>query len=211
MEYVKAYSQPPRGPLLLGDGVTREGVSGECRDAALAFLTGVASGWDKLDLVLWLTGPYAAATRHVPRGERVAGLDEDAEVDDEVLVELVVNARHAILGALEDASSDGGVLDFAEEHLDRGYVRRAVDEEGLEVWVPADASRMRLADRVASLFAADYLNDASSYDDLFVCPKCTGVVFDEASKRLGLCGAHKRSSGIVPREDGSVPKVAGND
>jgi hypothetical protein len=211
MEYVKAYSQPPRGPLMLEDDVSRESVAGECRDAALAFVTGVSSGWDKLDLVLWLTGPYAVATRHAGRGERVADLDADAEVDDEWVESLVGEVRGDLLASLEEASHDGGMLGFVEASVDANHVRRALDADGLEVWVPVDMSRMRLLDRVRTLFAADYLNDAALYEELFVCPRCESVVFDEGARRVGFCGAHRRVSGIVPREDGTVPKVAGDD
>jgi hypothetical protein len=211
MEYVKAYSRPPRGPLALEEGVTRESVALECRDAALAFVAGAAR-WDKLDLVLWLTGPYAGATRHVSRGERVAGLDEERDVDDEAVEELVRRARLDVVGSLAEAAEGDGILDFVEACVERALVRRAEGADGLEVWVPVDGSRVRLRDRVWSLFAADYLNDAIAYEqELFVCPKCESVVFDEGSRRLGLCAAHKRVSGVVPREDGTIPKVAGED
>ena len=49
---------------MLEEGATRESVSAECRAAALEFMAGVASGWEKIDLAQWLTGPYAHAARH---------------------------------------------------------------------------------------------------------------------------------------------------
>jgi hypothetical protein len=210
VEYVKTYSNRP-GPALLGDGASRETVSAGCREAALAFMSGVAAGWDKLDLVMWLTGPYAGATAHLPRGERVAGLDDEVDLDDEAIEELATRVRSQLIASLERAAMSAGLLDFAEEALDRGFVRKASDVDGYDVWLPVDGTRMRLRDRVRSLFAADFLNDPSAYLELYVCPRCEAVVFDEGAKRLGLCAAHKRASGIVPREDAAIPKVAGED
>ena len=198
MEYVKAYGA--RGRTVLEEGDTRESVSAECRAAALAFLNGVAAGWDKLDLVLWLTGPYARTVRHCPRGERVTGLDEATDVTDESIEFLVTRARSQLIASLETAALGEGTLDFAVDAMDRGMVRRALDADGEVVWVPADNTRMRLRDRVRSLFAADYLNDPGAYAALHVCHRCENVVFDENAKRLGSCQNHKRVSGIVPRQ-----------
>jgi hypothetical protein len=189
-----------RGRTVLEEGATRESVAAECRGAALSFIHGVAAGWDKLDLALWLTGPYSRATRHVPRGERVAGLDEANEVTDETIESLVTRARSQLVASLETAVLNDGNLDFALDAMDRGLVRRALDVDGEVVWVPADNTRMRLKDRVRSLLAADYLNDPGAYAALYVCSRCENVVFDENAKRLGACQNHKRVSGIVPRQ-----------
>lgn len=197
-----------RGRTVLDDGSTREGVASECREAALAFVNGVAAGWDKLDLALWLTGPYSRATRHQPRGERVTGMDEETELTDEAVEELVVRVRSQMIAALETAALGEGTLEFAVEAMDRGLVRRAEDLDGEIVWVPVDLTRMRLKDRVRSLFASDYLNDPGAYVDLYVCSRCEHVVFDENAKRLGACQNHKRVSGVVPRQtdhDSSEP------
>lgn len=199
MEYVMAFSGR-RGRMLLDDGSTRESVAAECREAALTFVNGVAAGWDKLDLVLWLTGPYSRATRHVPRGERVTGMEGESEVTDDMLEDLLTRVRAQLIAALETAALGEGTLGFAVEAMDRGLVRRAVDLDGEIVWVPADNARMRLKDRVRSLLAADYLNDPGAYAALYVCHRCESVVFDEDAKRLGACQNHKRVSGIVPRQ-----------
>lgn len=199
MEYVKAFSARP-GRMLLDDGATRDSVAAECREAALAFMNGASTGWDKLDLALWLTGPYARATGHMPRGERVTGMTDESDVDQEALGELVTRVRAQLVAALEKAALSEGTLDFAVEAMDRGLVRRAIDLDGEVVWVPVDGTRMRLRDRVRSLLAADYLNDPGAYAALYVCHRCESVVFDENAKRLGACANHKRVSGVVPRQ-----------
>src|SRR5688500_479064 len=211
MEYVIAFGGRVR--TVLDEGATRESVAAECRDAALCFINGVAEGWDKLDLVLWLTGPYARTTRHCPRGERVTGLDDASEIADESIEFLVTRARSQLIASLETAALGEGTLDFAVDAMDRGLVRRALDIDGEVVWVPADNTRMRLKDRVRSLFAADYLNDPGAYAALYVCHRCENVVFDENAKRLGACQNHKRVSGIVARpgeQDGESDREAVN-
>ncbi|MBX3187410.1 MAG: hypothetical protein KF819_10365 [Labilithrix sp.] len=197
MEYVKAYNKG-RGPERLDGDATRESVSLEAREAALAFMSGAASGWDKLDLALWLTGPYARATRHTMHGERFAVIGAE-EIADETLVDLVEHARSRVLAELEEASLDCGALDFAAEAVERGHVKKATDVEGRPAWYPVDGARTTLEDRVKSLFVADYLNTPYAYAELFVCHRCRAVAFDDAAKTIGLCGAH-RSSGIVPKE-----------
>ena len=198
MEYVKAFTAA-RGRTLLEERSSRESVAADCREAALAFVNGALAGWDKLDLALWLTGPYARATVHVPRGERVAGLAEDTDLDASTIEELVTHARGQLIASLEAAALADGTLDFAIDAMDRGHIQRATDLEGDTVWVPVDSSRMRLRDRVRSLFAADYLNDPGAYCDLYVCHRCETVVLDENAKRLGACANHKRVSGMVPK------------
>src|SRR5262245_43717201 len=81
MKYVMTFGTKP-GPMVLEEGTTSATLSEECREAALAFMGGVASGWDKIDLALWLTGPYARATRHAKRGERVADIGSGETIDD---------------------------------------------------------------------------------------------------------------------------------
>lgn len=198
MRYVMAFAAAASNSL--ADGVTRASVSEECRDAALAFMTGVAVGWTKLDLGRWLTGPYARATRHSAHGERTA-VSAAGAIDPSAVEDVLMGTRARLLAALEKAALSSGALGFAEEAIERAFVRRAFDEDGFEAWVPVDGARMRLRDRVSSLFVADYLNDPMSYRALYVCHRCENVVFDERAPRLGMCSAHGRVSGTILRGD----------
>lgn len=203
MKYVMAFGSKA-GPMVLEEDASSVSLSEECRGAALAFMSGVAIGWDKVDLALWLTGPYARATRHAKRGERVADVGAFSEqaresIEDETIEELVLRVRGQLIAALESAALSDGSLDFAEEAVSRGLVRRATSAEGEQVWVPVDAARLRLKDRVASLFAADFLNSPTDYRALVVCHRCESVTFDANARRFGLCAAH-RISGVVPRD-----------
>lgn len=206
MKYVMAFaSGSSRNKRRVEDDSTRESIAAECREAAIAFMSGVASGWDKLDLALWLTGPYARATRHAKRGERVASLndasspDQTTEIADETLESLVTRVRGQVLASLEKGALELGALDFSNDVVERGLVRKVVDAEERDAWIPVDAPRMRLRDRILALFTADYLNAPYNYAELFVCHRCEAVVFDEQAKRRGLCGTH-RLSGVVLRD-----------
>lgn len=185
----------------IDDGATRETLAQDCRSAALSLMTGVARGWDKLDLALWLTGPYAQAARHATHGERVVvGGGTTGEVDPIAVERLLTRVRGQVLASLEKASLDLGTLEFTGEMVDRGLVREVTDAEGRSAWVPVDRPRLRLKDRLQALFAADNLNMPYSYVELFVCHRCEAVVFDAHAKRQGICGAH-RLSGKVPIND----------
>jgi hypothetical protein len=163
----------------------------ECRRAALDFMSGVADGWTKLDLAIWLNGPYALASRHVPRGVRTAAPSSDHAIDEPAIEHLLVSVRGQILAGLELAALDHGTPDFIEDALIAQHVRR-VGVGGETAWVPVDVTRMRLKDRIASLFVADYLNRPDDYRNLFVCHLCETISFD------GRCGQH-RLSGTVPK------------
>jgi hypothetical protein len=212
VKYVVAFGGSRSGPALLEDSVTRASVASECREAALEFMAGVAGGWEKADLASWLTGPYAQATRHSQHGERtllVRGavpVDRNAAgvVDPDTIEDLLTSTRGRILAGLEKAALGDGTLEFAADLVERGLVRQAFDGDGMEAWVPVDAPRMRLKDRVTSLFVADYLNDRVGYGSLYVCHRCEAVVFDESARELGMCSAHRRMSGIVSRNDDDV-------
>ena len=210
MKYVMAFGTGDRSSRHpVADASTRETLAEDCRNAALSFMTGVGEGWDKLDLALWLTGDYARATRHRPHGERVATPAlAVVEIPEETIENLLVHVRGQLLASLEMAALEFGALDFTESLVERGLVRRMIDSEGRDAWVPVDAARMRLRDRIESLFAADYLNAPYTYADMFVCPRCEAVVFDAHAKRSGICGTH-RISGAVPRDsDAAVESVS---
>ena len=209
MKYVMAFGTGDRTTRRrVDDGSTRETIAEECRAAALSFMTGVALGWDKLDLALWLTGDYARATRHTKHGERLATVAFGVgEIPEETIEKLVVHVRGQLLAALETAALEMGSLAFVEEMVQRGLVRQVTDGDGRDAWIPVDGARVRLRDRLQSLFTADYLNAPYTYAELFVCHRCEAVVFDVHAKQLGICGTH-RMSGTVPREV-NTPKIRG--
>lgn len=208
VRYVMSFANGRRGPEL--EGVTRESVSEECREAALHFMAGVAGGWDKVDLALWLTGPYSRATRHAKRGERCALAEASATLRAETIEDLLVATRGRLIAALEKAALGDGSLEFTNEVVTHGLVRRAIGEDGRELWIPLDIARLRLRDRLRALFAADYLNSPDDYASLYVCHRCEAVAFDERARKVGFCAAHGRISGFAPRDDEAHDEAAGS-
>jgi hypothetical protein len=185
--------------LTLEPGTLAAGVAAACRYAGTEFLRGVRAGWDARDLAAWLTGPYADATRHAPRGEHAARTDA-AEPETARLRDVLGHARSSALAALEEACSSAGGLTFVREAIRAGAVVPARVEGG-SCWIPVDLRGMHLAERVLSLFAVDLLLYPEDYSGaLVICPLCEAVVYDPEARALGQCGAH-RPSGLVHRID----------
>ncbi len=222
MKYVMAFAGGSARGTHLEDGSTRQSLAEECRKASLSFMSGVAAGWDKLDLAHWLIGPYAQATRHAKHGERVAiytdsakggtqdGTIEGALIRGASIEALVTRVRGQLLASLEKAALDHGTLDFTDETVERGLVRKIVDADGHDAWVPVDAPRVRLRDRLRSLFVADCLNAPYTYAELFVCHRCEAVVFDDRAKRAGICGAHRLSGFVQTNIDSPASSRSGS-
>jgi hypothetical protein len=197
MKYVISYGS--RSSRLPAD-VTAEVVTTECRAAALAFMAGAAGGWGKEHLARWLIGPYANAVRHARHGERVTIPSGQGPVSAETITTLLRCVRTELLHELvEIVHGSTFAPALTQDAIELGVVRALRDESDSAVWVPVDSGRMRLAQRVRSLFAADCLNQPDAWETLFVCGRCSTVAFDAAGRRAGLCASHRRSSGVVTR------------
>jgi hypothetical protein len=60
---------------------------------------------------------------------------------------------------------------------------------------------MRLAERVLSLFAADYLLRSEDYEQgLFTCAACDELHFDASRRSSGVCRAHEARAHSDVRE-----------
>lgn len=175
---------------------TRESVAFECRAAALSLLAGIRKGWGKVELARWLAGPYAWATRHVPRDPRPKAHEPWPTIAEADVHDCLTRVRIKLVASLERAVLEHGLLDFVGQHLRRGLVVQTVDARGVDVWVPRDVVRLGLYDRVRALFAADSMNDPGAYETLFVCHRCEDVVFDEIAKGRGVCRRHRPLSGF---------------
>ena len=210
MKYINAFRTA--GPLVLEEGVTAEHVAADCRDAALDFMAGVASGWTKRDLAMWLEGPYAHATRYSSRGERtfVTSVDVSrAALDPVAIDQLLASTRTEMLVTLAESLE---LDELAHDAVRQGILRRASDENLEPVWLPIDASRMHLKDRVCALFAAHRLDDPTAHATLFLCSHCESVSFDQHAKQSGWCNLHRHQSGIeLKRGDKGRVVAVGDD
>jgi hypothetical protein len=145
----------------------------ECRTAGLAFIGGVAAGWTKRDLAVWLAGPYGALAM---RGSSdVSGVVPGLSVHDSQLAGVMHRARQMVIAALLDLKE--GEWQAVVEAIKHGAIK-ATRSNGELVWLPVDRARMRLEARVLSLFLTDYLYTPDAYEgDFGWCPVCDGVYF----------------------------------
>ncbi len=204
MKYLITYGKPGPGgaPRRLPDGVSIDTVSGSCRAAGVEFLEGVSRGWAKRELATWLSEPYAVAASRLGRVDppTESVVTDGVDLRPSRLAAIMESARLHTLTMLEELALPHAESDYVDEAITHGYVCPAEDELGTAVWVPIDRPRMRLRDRVRSLFVADYLNTPYEYESsFFVCHRCEAARFDEDAKWMGFCRKHLRPSHTVAR------------
>jgi len=166
-----------------------------CRETALAFLN-ESDRWGKAELAMWLMGPYAQLTQYVASatrrasGEFLRSAPMLREIDVRMVERVIKSAREEVLETLRRTHVAEGGTSFASTMLEAGFVARCEDRDRNQGWVPTTDAR-RLADRVLSLLAADYLARPADYDDeLSACRQCDIVEFDPVSRLRGVCPRH---------------------
>lgn len=165
-------------PLLPGIRVVD--VANACRSAALGFAWSAHNGWGRRELARWLVGPYAhavAATRALrASGTRPAVVHR--VLDEQTVEELLSTTRTEIIEMLRGVWSWTHDARTARARIGEGLVAGMVDEAGGLGFAPIDNVRMRLVDRVRSLFVADHLTRPGDYAAFAVCEDCDGATFD---------------------------------
>ena len=182
-------------------------VATHCRAAGLAFVNGVGRGWTKRDLVRWLVGSYREAAFPLPGSERLGFAPNIAEVDAKRIDRLLFEVRDHALKSLE--TTPDGLVSLSCWAKTAGSVMRCRHGSGEMGYIPVDWPRMRLEDRVMSLFAVDALVRPRDYERrLSICGRCGAVSFDDAARDRGFCDLHpdrmRYDSGILPRTDDAV-------
>lgn len=180
-------------------------VADACRAAGVAFVNGVGRGWTKADLARWLVGPYREAARLAPgEPQQIRGpaallaASVPPGVSNGRLSGLLFDVREHVVRAL--GSSPDGLVPLPVWARTAGSVLRCVHGNGEAGWVPVDWERMRLVDRVLSLFATDALIRPADYaTKLAICNRCASVSFDPRARARGLCEMHVRPT---PRSSG---------
>jgi hypothetical protein len=160
-----------------------------CRAAALDFLNRVAPSGDKQQVAEWLRGPYRSHVVALGRSrtQRIGA----AAVVPGALARLLAQTRLQVSVSLLRARDPEDGVGFGYSALSAGLVYRAQDRTGAQGWVPVAQPRMRLAERVLSLVAADYLLRSQDYETaLFTCATCGLTSFDAARASIGVCDAH---------------------
>jgi hypothetical protein len=154
-----------------------------CRAAALQFLH-ESHDWGKLELVLWLTGPYDLLTGHAAAGLAGRGADDLARSPSlltsagvDVVTELMREAREEVLAQLRAIAAGHSIATFAFGAVARGHIVACEDRNGVQGFTPVGRASLSLAERVFSLLSVDYFQDPSAYDHLRVCGGCNVVSF----------------------------------
>ncbi len=194
--------------LTLPERTRSVAVASACRESALAFIN-ESEHWGKAELAMWLMGPYAQLTQYgAPYSDRLgqpgrAPLPMLREIDARMVDRVIKSARSEILETLRRSDEEQGGPSFAFAMLASGFVVRCEDRAGSVGWVPTTDAR-RLADRVLSLFAVDYLTRPMDYElQLSICHHCESVMFDEIARMRGIC--HQHGSGVfVPGQGRST-------
>ena len=83
--------------------------------------------------------------------------------------------------------------------VDAGLVMGVSDDQGGLGYAPVHRMRMRLVDRLVSLFIADFLTRPGDYDSLLVCASCDEVSFAWDEVHEDGCEARVHHSGMVVR------------
>jgi hypothetical protein len=176
-------------------------IAAACRETALVFLN-EAEQWGKAELAMWLMGPYAQVTGFVDdyctrqSGQVARAFPLLREIDARMVDRVLRSARSEVLDTLVGMEDPEGAASFAFSMLSSGFVVRCEDARNVSGWVPTPDAR-RLADRVLSLVAADYLTRPSDYElELSICASCRNVDFDAVSRLRGVCSQH--GSGFFP-------------
>ena len=161
-------------------GIRVADVAYACRSAALAFAWSAHNGWGRRDLARWLVGPYAqavAATRTLP-GSGVRAAVVRCAIDEDTIEGLLAATHAEIIEMLRGIWSWKNDAAAARARVGEGLVAGIVDEAFELGFAPVDNVRMRLVERVRSLFVADYLTCPSDYAAFAVCDDCDGATFD---------------------------------
>ncbi|HVH42793.1 MAG TPA: hypothetical protein VM925_10640 [Labilithrix sp.] len=191
--------------VTLPTGMTAADIATACREAGMTFIN-ESKRWGKAELGLWLTGTYASVTRHATKAAESPAWPVPLlrDIDARLIDRIMQSARTEIFETLAHIAKDGSAS-FVLRALIAGTVIRCEDGQSEPAWAPTgDASR--LADRVLSLFAVDYLAQPGDYESqLFVCPHCETVTFDEAARTRGICNHGVQHSALAPRRHSTLP------
>ncbi len=151
-----------------------------CREAGLAFMRGVAAGWNRRDLAVWLLQQYGQLA--IKPNERGAAVPADSGVQSQTISDVLREARWKVFAALEEAAA--GQARFVQAIAAKGLITR----DNKVGWVPVDRPGARLRGRVLSVFAVDCLERPTDYRNLLLaCSRCESIVFDAAAREAGRC------------------------
>jgi len=151
------------------------------RAVGRAFVDG--EDWTKRQLVTWLEGPYREVAVPATQEEIDAAVESKRHstlrpVAESTVVLLLIQTRTDVIAALEHLMT--GDTSFVRACAVNGSIGRFTLEDGSDCFLPMHRPKMKLTERVLSLFAADYLNDSDAYrESLSICEHCGSISFEE--------------------------------
>ena len=142
------------------------------RQAAVLFVREAAqAGWGRRELADWLVchyGPCVTGSDDSPRRSPFPPAEDWSDpspvtLRESTIGELCAAARMRMIALLEDLRDRDTGESIARSMIARGLVFGERDEHGAVAYLPVNRRQLRLADRLASLFVADYLNFPFDY------------------------------------------------
>jgi hypothetical protein len=169
---------------------TPQGALDRVRGAGSSFLRGTTLGWGRRELADWLVCQYApcAASPLYPESAEPSPASERT-LDEGILERVILDARGHALRLLADLVVPWQASPIARLAVACGTVVSQRDERGRIAYSPVGLKRMRLGERVASLFVADYLNHPTDYRWVMTCRECGEVGFSAALEHASWCNA----------------------
>jgi hypothetical protein len=160
------------------------------RGAAVAFVRGTTVGWGRRDLADWLVCQYApcAALPLYPESPDLPPAVERT-LDEGMIEGVILEARASALRLLGELVVPWQASPIARLAVASGTVISQRDARGAVAYSPVKLKRLRLSDRVASLFIADYLNRPSEYQWLMMCRECGELSFTDEIEHAPWCAA----------------------
>jgi hypothetical protein len=185
--------------LVLPTGVLVQRLVEDVRSAGLAFIAGSAMGWNRAQLRSWLVLDYEPAITWTRLPDGHAPHDPLEGLDDVEVSMLVDQTRQRVLAMVQAAAVTWRAPTFARDMVDARLAIAVYDRAGAEAYAPAFHGDMRLKDRVASLFIADYLTRPSDYARVVACDACGELAIGSAPRHSSWCAEPPTQSGIVER------------
>jgi hypothetical protein len=164
------------------------------REAGARFVRGAAYGWGRRELATWLVCQYAPCT--TPAGDvrlrSACGNGAKGVLRDNDITSIVEKARRDALAVLTELRDPMRAAAIARVMVAAGFIDAVRDVRGARAFVPVAQERMKLSERVASLFVADCMNAPFDYRWVYVCGQCSEVSFGTSV----ICCAPRRESVI---------------
>jgi hypothetical protein len=142
------------------------------RRAGAEFVRQTSVGCTRRDVAEWLVCQYAPSTVRVRRDQEPRSGCRLASVEERVLEEVVGSALTHVLAVLADLTMPDRAARLARSMLASEAILRIHDRIGRRTYAAVDKERMSLADRVSSLFVADWLHRPQDYRVIQRCRDC---------------------------------------